>query len=101
MLFDLQKHSHIMANYWYAYTGPATPTVQFLFPSNYVKTSYPFECEIGNIPCVIYATGPSFVTPYPYSFSTRLQSYIANGTAQFTNQPTVAGKKFYFYVMHV
>jgi len=86
-----------MANYWYEYTGPATPTAQFNFPSNYVKTSYPFFCEFGSIPCVIYATGAPLLRPYPNSFSLRLLSYIAFGVANSVNTPIAAGK-LYFYV---
>jgi len=86
-----------MANYWYAYTGPATPTIQFLYPSNYVKTSLPAGCEPEHYPCAIYA--PTVVAGViPASFSTRLKTYIASGTSAALNQPTVANSKLYFYV---
>jgi len=89
-----------MANYWYVYLGPATPTIQFLFPSNYAKTSTPAGCNPGHEPCVIYAPAVA-AGLIPGSFSTRLKSYIATGTASALDQPTTANSKLYFYVASI
>jgi len=87
-----------MANYWYAYVGPATPSIQFIYPSNYVKTSIP-NCEFNDkFPCAIYA--PAVPGLIPGSFSTRLKSYIATGTASALDQPAGIGK-LYFYVSYI
>jgi len=87
-----------MANCWYAYLGPSTPTVQYNFPSNYSKESSPSGCFcVGCDPCAIYA--PCVSGLIPGSFSTQLKSYIATGVATCTCQPAVAGAKKFFYVI--
>ena len=86
-----------MASLWFVYTGSSTPSIQFLYPSNYLQgdsISIGF-CSLGSVPCAIYARNG---VGKPLSFSANLKAYILSGFVSFTSQPVTSGKKIYLYV---
>ena len=83
-----------MARYWYAYIGPCTPSIQFLFPSNYQISGVPSACPaIGCCICVVYATAGS--SSFPASFSVNDKQYVAIAIANCIGAP-ITGKKFVY-----